>query len=81
MGLYVLRSSICNHKCMNADIFFCCSSDDFSRVKLNKIKGEEGSDYINASFVDVRQYSHCYLNTLEAEYLYANLFSFLIYLL
>ena len=45
---------------------YCCwylfdgFSDDFSRVKLKKIKGEEGSDYINASFLDVRLYSHCY---------------------
>ena len=27
--------------------------DDFSRVKLKEIPGEEGSDYINASFLDV----------------------------
>ena len=27
--------------------------DDFSRVKLLEIPGEEGSDYINASFLDV----------------------------
>ena len=27
--------------------------DDFSRVKLREIPGEEGSDYINASFLDV----------------------------
>ena len=27
--------------------------DDFSRVKLSELPGEEGSDYINASFVDV----------------------------
>ena len=27
--------------------------DDFSRVKLTTIQGHEGSDYINASFVDV----------------------------
>ena len=30
------------------------SSDDFSRVKLKEIPGEEGSDYINASHLDVR---------------------------
>ena len=28
-------------------------SDDFSRVKLKEIEGVEGSDYINASFLDV----------------------------
>ena len=28
--------------------------DDFSRVTLNILESEEGSDYINASFIDVR---------------------------
>ena len=36
---------------------FSCSFymyvDDFSRVKLTTLPGEEGSDYINASFLDV----------------------------
>lgn len=27
--------------------------DDFSRVILEKIEGVEGSDYINASYIDV----------------------------
>ena len=27
--------------------------DDFSRVKLEAIEGMEGSDYINASYIDV----------------------------
>ena len=33
--------------------FAVSSIDDFSRVKLREIPGEEGSDYINASFLDV----------------------------
>ena len=28
-------------------------SDDFSRVKLQEIKGVEGSEYVNASYIDV----------------------------
>ena len=28
-------------------------TDDFCRVKLKEIPGEEGSDYINASIMDV----------------------------
>ena len=35
-------------------------SDDFNRVKLKAVEGEEGSDYINASFVDVSHF-HCLL--------------------
>ena len=37
------------------------SIDDFSRVKLREIPGEEGSDYINASFLDVsyKQFMRC----------------------
>ena len=27
--------------------------DDFSRVKLQEIKGVEGSEYVNASYIDV----------------------------
>ena len=30
-------------------------SDDFSRVKLSAIEGVEGSEYINASYIDVRE--------------------------
>ena len=33
--------------------FAVSSIDDFSRVKLREIPGEEGSDYINASFLQV----------------------------
>ena len=29
--------------------------DDSSRVKLKEIAGEDGSDYINASHLDVRK--------------------------
>ena len=29
-------------------------TDDYCRVKLTEIQGEEGSDYINASIMDVR---------------------------
>ena len=39
-------------------VFLDGFTDDFSRVKLSKIQGEEGSDYINASFVDVRIYNY-----------------------
>ena len=35
--------------CMTSTLY----SDDFSRVKLKEIEGVEGSDYINASFLDV----------------------------
>ena len=34
--------------------FMNYSIDDFSRVPLKEILGEEGSDYINASYIDVR---------------------------
>ena len=37
-------------------------SVDFSRVILNTIEGVEGSDYINASYMDVRK---LHSNTLE----------------
>lgn len=30
-----------------------CAVDDFSRVKLEIVDGREGSDYINASYIDV----------------------------
>ena len=29
-------------------------TDDFSRVKLKEIEGVDGTDYINASYIDVR---------------------------
>ena len=32
------------------------NSDDFCRVKLKEIEGVEGSDYINASFMEVRNH-------------------------
>lgn len=28
--------------------------DDFARVKLQEIEGVDGSDYVNASYIDVR---------------------------
>ena len=31
--------------------------DDFSRVELKEIKGKEGSDYINASFIEVSDFN------------------------
>lgn len=31
----------------------CLHVDDFSRVKLELVDGIEGSDYINASYIDV----------------------------
>lgn len=36
-----------------ANITQHCCADDFSRVKLEPIEGEDNSDYINASFIDV----------------------------
>ena len=42
---------------MNIDIHINCIiryiADDKSRVRLSEIPGVEGSDYINASFIDV----------------------------
>ena len=32
-------------------VYVC--TDDFSRVKLELVEGEEGSDYVNASYIDV----------------------------
>ena len=32
----------------------CFLADDFNRVVLNDFPGQEHSDYINASYVDVR---------------------------
>ena len=32
--------------------------DDFSRVKLQPVEGMESADYINASYIDVREWSH-----------------------
>ena len=40
-----------------------CSSDDHNRVKLLEVDGMEGSDYVNASFVDVR-HTHTHTHTL-----------------
>jgi len=36
---------------------FCASIDESSRVYLQPIRGIEGSDYINASFIDVSRRS------------------------
>ena len=33
--------------------FNFCHSDDFNRVCLHQLRGNEGSDYVNASFIDV----------------------------
>ena len=32
---------------------YACA-DDHSRVRLNAVKGQQGSDYINANYIDVR---------------------------
>ena len=32
-------------------------SDDYTRVPLNEIEGELGSDYINASFISVSHFN------------------------
>lgn len=34
---------------------FCLDSDDYNRVQLTTGNGSAGCDYINASFIDVRQ--------------------------
>jgi len=39
--------------------------DDFSRVKLRKLPGEEGSDYINASYIDVNHHLIMVLNLVH----------------
>ena len=39
-------------------------SDDDSRVVLEEIPGEKGSDYINASWIDVTNTKHTHLHTL-----------------
>ena len=39
-------------------------SDDASRVKLREISGEDGSDYINASYLDVSHTSSVLLCTM-----------------
>ena len=46
-------SSHAQLKIYHGSCFLAGFIDDFSRVKLNTLPGEEGSDYINASFVDV----------------------------
>ena len=42
------------------------NSDDSSRVKLKEIAGEDGSDYINVSHLDVKKikvlYMHVYIH-------------------
>jgi len=38
---------------LNHCVIFVSNIDDFSRVKLREIPGKEGSDYINASYIDV----------------------------
>ena len=43
-------------------LFVCTDSDDHTRVELKKDPELEGSDYINASFIDVRNFeifNHC----------------------
>ena len=37
--------------------------DDFSRVKLREIEDTEGSDFINASYVDVSHHTHAHTHT------------------
>ena len=37
------------------------NSDDSSRVKLKEIAGEDGSDYINASHLDVKKIKLLYM--------------------
>ena len=52
----------CKVDCWSTDDYGNCDwciyayhiSDDFSRVKLQEIKGVEGSEYVNASYIDVR---------------------------
>lgn len=45
----------------NLTVFFIFVSDESTRVCLQPIRGVDGSDYINASFIDV---SNCHLPIL-----------------
>ena len=48
-------------------IIMCCVfdfSDEYNRVKLNFMRGVDGSDYINASYIDVSFSSHFQLQAL-----------------
>ena len=38
--------------------YLCITLDDHCCVSLKPIEGEEGSDYINASWIDVRSIVH-----------------------
>ena len=44
---------MCQCVCDYIHVVFVCLSDNFSRVLLEQLPGEDGSDYINASYVDV----------------------------
>ena len=46
---------------------FCFSTDDASRVILS-VPDVDGSDYINASFIDVRINFQTYLQLCKVEY-------------
>ena len=53
MAYICIYTNSFSHKCKywNLNERF---TDDYCRVKLKEIPGEEGSDYINASIMDVR---------------------------
>ena len=47
---------VCTHVVPGCTYWLYLYTDDYTRVKLNEIQEEEGSDYINASYLDVRYY-------------------------
>jgi len=48
-----LTCSECNKVVLNANVLY---TDDHCRVLLEGKPGDEGSDYINASYIDVRSW-------------------------
>ena len=43
------------HVCCLSMSWLCCAVDDVSRCRISAVPGQEGSDYINASYIDVSQ--------------------------
>ena len=54
-GTYTLVSIYFLCTLIRYDPILCTTADDHTRVKLKGDPDVEGSDYINASFIDVRQ--------------------------
>lgn len=45
-----------SHLAISSFLAIIIFSDEYNRVKLNFMRGVDGSDYINASFIDVSVY-------------------------